>query len=116
MKDLESKVDGVQTAALQKQVEALLEEIVRLKAYIAELERAVGQGGGASGVDMGELQRTATAAAVSSVGKAATSSQHERTQPRAAYGLRSAVGGRPAGGFCIPARWPAPSRSQDLVL
>eukprot|EP01046_Picozoa_sp_COSAG06_P026121 COSAG06_NODE_2231_length_7287_cov_56.373539_9_plen_722_part_00 len=57
-------------AALQKQVEALLEEIVRLKAYIAELERAVGQGGGASGVDMGELQRTATAAAVGRHGDA----------------------------------------------
>ena len=29
--------------------------------------------------------------------------------------LRSAVGGPPAGRFCIPTRWPAPSRSQDLV-
>ena len=28
--------------------------------------------------------------------------------------LRSAVCGRPAGGFCIPTRWPAPPRREDL--
>ena len=46
-----------------------------------------------------------------------------RTHPRASGSLfitpfpplRSAVGGPPTGRFCIPTRWPAPSRGQDLV-
>ena len=50
-------------AALQKQVELQQEEIARLKAYIAELEKVVGEGGAGS-VDTGELQRMATVAGV----------------------------------------------------
>lgn len=48
--------------ALQKQVQALLAEVARLKAYIAELEKAVGDGRTGS-LDTEELLRTAAATA-----------------------------------------------------